>query len=369
MFSGDMWGRLAEAEALYGKEPTNPAIPALKEMLYAQLRGNVLSAPNKNVVVASDPGEDVDDILMLRYCLLEANANVTVVISGGKLAPEQRLDVLRQLPEFRLAEFYKQTGSILFVPDGHVFTEAQDLFVSCGPLHEATLTSLQQNLGVNACMVAVGCNDDFTGAGVNQANLDENGKGKFGVWNEFVAGLKCRRQGLPVDVSRYVLLPNPNSMSGTPFFDIDPTCYEMMVDTTAMFMASRPPPKYAKRVNEGNSIVDYQIAKDCVSLAKNPELLAAGFDTMEAYAKLAEEQGVSEEVVVAAAIPISRTCALGGKYKAGVFGFDPWDQVARKTVACLEPESVPAFKRNLRDLPFFSPAYDPLAVLIGFAAL
>lgn len=344
--------------------------------LYNALSG--IEYTTDNTVITSDPGEESDDSLMLRYILSRATGGrFYVIISGGVLNPDERLAYMKRIfPEFEGIEFGLPFGNITFLRDGEIFSEDVNCFVNCGPCHSVTLDSIFARLneskaaGNNARMITVGANADGTAAGINQKQTDE-GVLKVLCWNEYLARLNgVRITNLDVGVSRYVLLPHPSRIEGA-YGQMPAACFDDLVYTTGMFFASRPPPKksdgtvnpFALRVNEGNSIVVSQLIDVLAYQTSKPQEFAYGLELISKYAI----ECPTYEVAVSAAIPLMATALMGGVYKDGVFGFSPTDKTARVNVACLTPDSARVFISNIRTLEKFTPGYDLLAVLMAKA--
>ena len=317
-----------------------------------------------DMVVTSDPGEETDDILMIKYILTRVRSKVRVVLSGGALNPDERFAALKRVfPEFSSAQFGVPFGNITFLRDGVTFTEPIKCFVNCGPCHSVTLRSIFDQLNESkGRMITVGANSDGTAAGINQKQTDE-GVLKDLNWNEYLVTLKdVTIKNLEVDVSRYVLLPHPSQISG-PYGSMPVECFEEMVHTTAMFFASRPspkaPPKIVLRVNVGNSIIVSQHMN--VLLYQGTPEFAYGLEMIQKYAA----ECSTYEIASSAAIPLMATALMGGVYKEGMFGFDPKDKKAKENVSCLTPESAQVFTSNIRKLDKFTPGYDLLAIILA----
>jgi|UniRef100_A0A6C0D4Y7 hypothetical protein len=326
---------------------------------------SVLSGENMNcddMVVTSDPGEETDDILMIRYILTQLRSKVRVILSGGVLNPDERFAALKRVfPEFADAQFGVPFGNITFLPDGVTIHDPVKCFVNCGPCHSVTLRSIFDRLNESrGRMITVGANSDGTAAGINQKQTDE-GSLKDLNWNEYLATLKdVVIKNLDVGISRYVLLPHPSQISG-PYGSMPSECFEEMVHTAAMFFASRAstkaPPKIVLRVNEGNSII---VSQHIDVMQPDHPAFAYGLELIQTYAA-----GSPYEFGVSAAIPLMATALMGGVYKEGVFGFDPKDKMAKEHVSCLTPESAQVFLSNIRKLEKFTPGYDLLAIILA----
>lgn len=351
-------------------------IQHMRATLYDALSGNQYTTDN--TVITSDPGEESDDALMLRYVLSRAvGARIYVIISGGILTPDERLAYMKRLfPEFESIEFGVPFGNITFLRDGTIFSDPVNCFVNCGPCHSVTLDSIFARLneskaaGNNARMITVGANADGTAAGINQKQTDE-GVLKMLCWNEYLTRLNgVRITNLDVGVSRYVLLPHPSRIEGA-YGQMPAACFDDLVYTTGMFFASRPSPKkadgevnpFALRVNQGNSVVVSQLIDVLAYQTSKPREFAYGLELISKYAT----ECSTYEIAASAAIPLMATALMGGVYKDGIFGFSPTDKTARVNVSCLTPDSARVFISNIRTLEKFTPGYDLLAVLMAKA--
>ena len=344
------------------------SIQLMRSRLYLALSGTRFTTDS--TVICSDPGEESDDALMLRYILLLIlGGPLYVILSGGLLNPDERLAHLKQLfPEFQDAEFGVPFGNITFLRDGEVFTNQVNCFVNCGPCHSITLESIFERLneskaaGNNARMITVGANADGTAAGINQKQTDD-GVLKMLNWNEYLPRLNgVTITNLDVGVSRYVLLPHPSQIEGD-YSQMPAACFDDIVFTTCMFFASRPSPNapVALRVNEGNSIVVSQIIDVMSYQTTRPTEFEYGLKLIDNYAA----QSPTYQIAVSAAIPLMATALMGGVYNCGMVGFSPTDKTARVNVSCLTPESASVFISNIRQLDKFTPGYDLLAVILG----
>jgi hypothetical protein len=349
-------------------ESDNTEIQYMNHALYSVLSGNALDI--NDMVVTSDPGEESDDILMIKYILSRMTCKVYVIISGGVLTPDERFAHLKRIfPEFQDAQWGVQFGTIIFLQDGIQFTEPIQCFVNCGPCHSVTLRSIFDRLNENKLrdskgrIITVGANIDGTASGINQKQTDE-GVLKDLHWNEYLVTLdNVSIKNLDVGISRYVLLPHPSRVSGE-YASMPQECFDDIVYTTGMFFASRAcpkrlPPKLVLRINEGNSIVVSQHI-DVMAFQGTPSF-AYGLELINKYAAICP----TYEIAVSAAIPLMATALMGGVYKDEVFGFDPKDKTARQNVSCLTPDSARAFISNIRTLEKFTPGYDLLAIILA----
>jgi len=323
--------------------------------------------------VVTDPKEEFDDLMMVRYGVYNTMGDVIVVISAGYFTPQERLDYLIELfPCFQGATFGETFetpfgGHILFLEDGEPVPYKIKRFVNCGPCSSVIMNSIEfEEFPV---VITVGANDADVrlSTGINQKQTDEPGKliQIFGVWDGFIDKARSKNaliHNISVNVSRYVLFPNPLKSEDP----IHPEILDVMVKTTAMFIASRPPPQFGLRVNEGNSIIDIQLYN---SFDPASERYQQGLKKVEEYMELAKSKGLGPEYYESAAIPIMVTYCMGGVYKDGVFGFSPTDREAKETIGCLTPESAEVLIESIKQLDYFTPGYDPLAYIEAFALL
>ena len=367
---------------IYGKPNTNAEIEQFKRTFHSLLRGELVLNLSGTHCISTDPMEDLDDPLLWRYCMLNTTATLIVIVSNGYHTSDERLEYIKEMfPCFQTVEFgvvfSTDKNTILFLRDGCTLPEGTQLnsYVNAGPCNSTTLASIFACLikTPETRVITVGANDDCSlGAGINQKQTDEPGKliNMPGVWNNFIqnaveAGVTCKN--LSVNISRQILIDNPYDMLDTPFGEMaTETFLDRLVENTGMFIASRPPPKFGLRVNEGNSIVDAQLM-DLFDIDPEDPLFLEGLATLQRYMDLAKSQGLAPNTYVSAAIPIIVTCMFGGVYKLGVFGWAPGDEIAKKNVSCLTPESAKIFKSNLRRLRCFTPAYDVLAFFMLFS--
>jgi hypothetical protein len=343
-------------------ESDETQIQYMNHALYSVLCGHAFEI--EDMVVTSDPGEDSDDLLMIKYILSRMTCKVYVIISGGALNPDERFAHLKRVfPEFQGAQWGVQFNNIIFLKDGITFTERVRCFVNCGPCHSVTLRSIFDRLNENGGrIITVGANSDGTAAGINQKQTDE-GVLKDLHWNEYLVTLNgVTIKNLEVGVSRYVLLPHPSRVSG-PYSSMPQECFDEIVHTTGMFFASRAspklPPKLVIRINEGNSIIVSQHI-DVMAYQETPEF-SYGLELINKYTAISPTYAIAES----AAIPLMATALMGGIYKEGVFGFDPKDKHAKQTMSCLTPDSAQVFISKIRTLEKFSPGYDLLAIILA----
>ena len=133
-------------------------------------------------LVVTDPKEDFDDLIMLRFGVYNTIGDVIVVISAGYFTPQERLDHLIEVfPCFQGAAFGETLetpdgGHILFLEDGEPIPYKIKRFVNCGPCSSITLQSIEfENSPI---IVTVGADDKDVrlSTGINQKQTDEPGK-------------------------------------------------------------------------------------------------------------------------------------------------------------------------------------------------
>lgn len=348
-------------------------IQRYKALLYRFINEDMVLESDYPIGVTTDPLEEHDDLCMLRYGVYNTRGHITVIISAGAHTPEERLAHLIDLFDvFKGAEFnvpFKTPrGCILFVADGSKFPYPLKIFVNCGPCSSVTLESI--TFTANAKLITVGANDDGTlGAGMNQKQTDEKGKLITipGVWNAFIQRAKDQGvvvKNMSVDITRYVLFPNPKKVPTTsPFYEMAaPKIMEYIKSATGMFVVSRPPVEYGLRVNEGNSIVDIQLFSDF----KKNEDYYRGLEKFNEYMKIAQTKNLAPVYYESAIIPIMVTHCMGGEYLPGMFGFNPADKQAKLTLGCLTRESAAKIFAAIEEFDYVTPAYDPLAYIEAF---
>jgi hypothetical protein len=362
-----------DALATYSAVGQHPDIQYYKDMLHLFLNEKLPLVAEGEIIVTTDPLEEADDLCMLRYGVYNTHGHVTVIMSAGVHTPAERLAHLIDLFEcFKGAEFdvpFKTpNGSILFVADGCRIPYPAKVFINCGPCSSITLESI--TFTEQAKLITVGANDDGTlGPGTNQKQTDEAGKLITIplVWNSFIQRAKDQGvlvKNMSVDLTRYVLFPNPAKGSPqSPFYEMaHPKIMEYIKAATGMFVVSRPPPEYGKRVNEGNSIVDIQL---CSTFTKNKDYYR-GLEKLNEYIKLSESKQLPSVHYQSAAIPLMVAHAIGAEYLPGMFGFSPTDKQAKLTLSCLTRESAAKVFAAIEKLDYVTPAYDPLAYMEAF---
>jgi hypothetical protein len=359
-----------DAIAKYSVVPANPEIEKYKMQLNEMLNEQLVLESDGHIGVTTDPLEEFDDLAMLRYGVYNTRGNITVIVSGGVHTPDERLaHVIEMFKCFEGAEFdvpFKTPkGIIMFKRDGEVIPYPLKKFINCGPCSSITLDSI--TFTENASITTVGANEDGTlGAGVNQKQTNEPGKliNIPDVWNNFIIRARAnnvRIKNMSIDVTRYVLFPNPLKVSPqSPFYEMtQPQILNYMKVSTSMFWVSRPPAKFGLRVNEGNSIVDIQLFSEFII----DDNYNRGLDKLNEYMISAKSINLEPKYYESAAIPIMITNCAGGEYLPGVFGYGPTDKVAKQTMGCLTPESAQRVFDVIEKLDYMTPAYDPLAYL------
>jgi hypothetical protein len=361
----------------YNQIPDQKVVEELNGMIHQVVTSEgVMFDTHGTYAISSDPEEDNDDLIMLRYAALKTTAHLIIIVSAGYRTPHSRLEYLKKLfPCFQDVSFNVpfESGNnvIMFMEDGSEINVPLDGYLNCGPIHSRTLSSISRCLKKDLAtrIVTVGAKDDCTlGAGINQKQTDEPGKliNVPDVWNTFIkenAGASC--VNLSVNISRHVLIPNPLNLMDTPYKEMaNELCMSSLIDNTGMFLACRPDPNphFALRVNEGNSIIDYKYLNHDMTR----EDYEAGLIKLKEYMDLTKSKGLDAKIYESAAIPIMATHSFGGRYKPGKFGWAPGDETAKHSVDCLLSETVPTFKENIRRLRYLTPAYDVIAFIMLF---
>ncbi len=359
------------ALAKYGVPPSDPAILKAKSDILKLLKGQLhFQSDNSVTCVVTDIMEDVDDLIMLLYGVMNTTGTIIVIVSGGYFTSDERLAYLSSTLEcFKGASFdtpfLHDNKTIHFIRDGELIHSKVKRFINCGPCSSLTLNSIQ--FEPNSVIVTVGANDDGTlSVGINQHQTDTPGKLIIlpNVWNDFIAKAKQNNvsvKNMSIQLTRYVLFPNPFKHQLVEL--LKPDIYNAMLQTAGMFIVSRPPP-IALRVNEGNSIIDLQMFS---SFDPSDEKYKMGLSKVEEYKQKAlMNTNTEQKHYEAAAIPIMITYSLGGIYKENTFGFSPTDKHAKETLGCLTPESAEIVLQNIKQFDYLTPAYDPLAYIEAF---
>lgn len=378
-YSHAMLQLVESALAKYGEKPTDMnLINHFREKLMGVLSGTHTIQLQGTFVSINDFQEDFDDDAENLFCFTATTANIIVIVSAGSHTPDERLQYMKETyPCMANCEFdvpiYRPDGSwIIYKKDACILKDFElNGLVNAGPCNSYTLESISNCLLPNARVITIGANDDCSlGAGINQKQTDEPGKlvNIPGVWDNFINTIKQKGinpDNLSVSISRWVLFPNPLTMPGTPYFDLMGTEKSMtrFIGILGKFFASRPPPKFGLRVNEGNSVIVSQFW-DLIIPLLIPSRCENAYTTINAYRDVAIAAGLSDEYWTSAILPIFLTCLLGGVYKPGVFGWGPSDVQGMLDISCLTSESAAIVRENLYKLPFFTPGYDVIAFLM-----
>ena len=191
------------------KNLQNSKITSMNQKLKKALEGKqILGANGKRFVITSDPMEEFDDIVMIRFVLYQmVGASVTVILSGGAHSPSERLGNVKSIfPEFSGATMNEpmrgEYGTeITFVADG-AFSRASvgeqyDAFVNCGPSSPETLDNIVSSLKDGATVITVGAKDDGTAAaGINQkftGTVGEAPEANKDKWNSAITAMRAKR--------------------------------------------------------------------------------------------------------------------------------------------------------------------------------
>ena len=105
-----------------------------EELMNALNDVRILGAEDKHIIVTSDPMEEFDDIVMIRFVLYNlVGADVTVILSGGAHTPEERLgNVTSIFEEFKDAEMGKAGESATGQGSSFgIFKHARDVHILC----------------------------------------------------------------------------------------------------------------------------------------------------------------------------------------------------------------------------------------------
>jgi hypothetical protein len=341
---------LNAARQTYGTLPSSKEIRKYRKRLNSFLEGNYILKLGQVNGFSTDPLEEVDDNILWKDGLSKVEGLNYVLISNGKHNCQARFDYIRSvLPMYASANwdipFRTEKGTLVFLQDGSEFPYPLDVFVNAGPMSKKTTKSIKMK--DKSLVLTVGANDDFTAAGINQIATD----GGKEAWNEWIQTVPTKKN-LSVMLSRYVLFPKMDDYM------------ETMVTTASMFIACRPPPE-CLRINEGNSIIASQLIENS-QISWSGEGLESGLETLQEYMDWTISKGLPASHYEAAALPIVVTNLLGGRYpKGGPYGFNPADSMAKQNVACLLPETVQTFQDNIRQFKYFTPAYDPVALIMA----
>ena len=86
------------ALARYNQVPDQQIVEQLNDtILQVVTTEEVLFESTGTYVISSDPEEDNDDLIMLRYAAIKTTANLIIVISAGYRSPASRLAYFKKL--------------------------------------------------------------------------------------------------------------------------------------------------------------------------------------------------------------------------------------------------------------------------------
>ena len=94
-----------------------------KELINVLNDKKITGLKGKNIIVTSDPMEEFDDIVMIRFILYNMDCNIALILSAGSHAPQERLDNVKLIfQEFREAKMNQAMptqngGTIIFLSD------------------------------------------------------------------------------------------------------------------------------------------------------------------------------------------------------------------------------------------------------------
>lgn len=330
----------------YGQISIHPNISIYKSALHDLLNGSFKVNLGKINGLSTDPLEDFDDFALWMYGLPLIPGLTYVLVSNGKHDCQLRLEYIKARQSYYKnvewnIPFITEHGTLIFLKDGSKFPKSLDVFINAGPMSATTIQSIHMNKV--SLVVTVGAKEDGTAAGINQTATD----GGQDTWNEWIKTVPTVKN-LGVDISRYILFPKLEYVDD-------------MLDTARMFIACRPPPE-CLRINEGNSIFACQV----MPIFERNEDFKSGLASLQEYIDLTIQKGLPTCHYEAAAVPIVLTNLFGGRYaKGGPFGFNPADMDAKHRVGCLIPETVPIFTDRIRQMDYFTPAYDPVALIMA----
>ena len=238
------------------------------------------------ILASSDPGEELDDLLAFKYgflngqkCSMGEGKKVHLIISGGSINPERRLDYLNDYMQSSHTAVATATAAdttawtwkfgeehsnvTLYADDEHLLLSPNtyDVYVNNGPLTSITMIKVAKSLKNAAVLYLVGSNSDGTGGGINQIDTTPNipRSERYTAWNEiFIPLINSKGTGSASTgtgtetgtVHKVVLLPQltrkirfPNH---TQLFPTHPYPTSFIRDiakrTVGMFIISRPTP-------------------------------------------------------------------------------------------------------------------------------
>jgi hypothetical protein len=314
--------------------------------------------------IATDPGPhqidgkptttDFDDILMLFFIWYAQFGVIYVVLSGGDISPEVRLEFVKHiLPNYADAQFgvplVNDSGSaIVFLQDGSEIPGELDWFANCAPLSAASLNSIAQDIKFGGLVVTVGANTDGTKSGLNQRiNGPETDFWDTGfIPKLFAKGVEITN--LAAAVSRQVLTPNPLTLPVE--FKINqfmkPEALHQAFLTAKKFLTARPPADHplCLRFNQSNSDVTANMFGPNPAVRTEDPFLADALAKVKVYS-------ADPAVQQAALYPVYRTLKKGGVY-------------VDEKLAVLTPESDAHVLEQMKESEWLPPAYDLLACLV-----
>jgi len=283
-----------------------------------------LFSAGTSIIASHDYGEDFDDFVAMK-CLACCLCNVTIIVSGGHISSQQRLDILSralipgQSPfEFNVPVDYGQCPQLIFLSDdsirGGTFPDvvAAKAYLNCGPVSSQTLTYIAMCLesavatGHHIVVQTVGAIDGTgksSGVGINQLIINKDPTGNpfadkaegIGIWDAFIhrcnATGMCRVQNLSVLQSRFVKLPYNEetfgfdaarraAAGGTKSQIYKSRYAELAHGTRLKFMGSRPPVKFGARVNLSNTQILLNIFPGLGPFLRKIANPAVGFETI-----------------------------------------------------------------------------------------
>jgi len=247
----------------------------------------------KNITLATDPGEEVDDFIAFSRAieLYDDTTNISVIVSGGKISPQDRMKLLnRYIKESYSDSFTLAIGSevvfrtkgakFTFYADGDVSSLPEiDTFIGNGPLNCTSLDAVSS--AMKECSNAFLIGGRKVG-GVNQAGT--NPTGVVNNWTQFIAALDLKK------VNIVEMLPEQTRLIRFKKGDFKGEfIIKMAMRTTLMFMVSRPtiPPNYGDfdlhvRLNESNAQL-CEIWKEEMNMVYSTDAIRMGKESVKEY--------------------------------------------------------------------------------------
>jgi hypothetical protein len=268
----------------------------------------------KNILLATDPGTEVDDFVAFSRAieLYDNTVNVSVIISGGKISPQNRMKILNDyinethnevpkevLKEVKNGEFTLAIGStdvvfrsngakFTFYADGDVGTlPPSDVFIGNGPLNRDSLIAVANAMKGGSSAFLIGGREV---GGVNQAGT--NPPGVTNNWPDFIRVLDMKK------VNIVEMLPETTRLIRFKPVDFKGDLINnIAMRTTLMFMASLPtiPPKYGDfdlhvRLNEANAQL-CEIWKKEMSMVFSSNAMIMGTKRVKEYIYILRSMG------------------------------------------------------------------------------